>query len=146
MVANENFNLNLQNEEEEFVVDFGETTNLGGGGGTTNNTGNYTTAVGYQSYISNANRAVALGYRAEALANGAVALGTGASANNVGEVNIGSTTSTAYGFNNSNYRLLRGVYDGQNDHDAVTVGQVNSVIDAINAALSTNIPHIGASS
>ena len=36
MAANENFNLNLQNEEEEFVVDFGETTNLGGGGGTTN--------------------------------------------------------------------------------------------------------------
>lgn len=36
MVANENFDLNLQNDEEEFVVDFGETTNLGGGGGTTN--------------------------------------------------------------------------------------------------------------
>lgn len=108
MAANENFNLNLQNEEEEFVVDFGETTNLGGGGG--------------------------------------VALGTGASVTHTGEVNIGSVTSTAYGYNNSNYRLLTGLYDGQSAHDAVTVEQVNATIDAINTALSTNIPHIGASS
>lgn len=114
--------------------------------GATDNTGNYTTAIGYQSSIMGGNRGVAIGYRASVLANGAVAIGTGASAANVGEVNIGSSSSTAYGFNNSNYRLLRGVYDGQNDHDAVTVGQVNAVIDAINAALSTNIPHIGANS
>ena len=39
-----------------------------------------------------------------------------------------------------------GVHDGQLANDAVTVGQVNAVIDAINTALSTNIPHIGASS
>jgi len=37
MVANENFNLNLNNDDEEFVVEFGETTNLGGGGGGTSN-------------------------------------------------------------------------------------------------------------
>ena len=94
--------------------------------GATTNTGNYTTAVGYQSYILNANRGVALGYRAEVLANGAVAIGTGASATNVGEVNIGSSTSTAYGFNNSNYRLLTGLYDPQSAHDAATKGYVDT--------------------
>lgn len=75
--------------------------------------------------------------------NGAIALGANSEATQQGEMNIGSRYTWA-GYNNSNYRLISGVYDGQGDHDAVTVGQVNSVIDAINTALSTNIPHIGA--
>ena len=78
-------------------------------------------------------------------ATGAISIGYGAKATSPGEMNIG-TNNTSYGYNNTNYRLISGVHDGQNAHDAVTVDQVNSVIDAINTALSTNIPHIGASS
>lgn len=88
-------------------------------------------------------RAVAIGAYSNAAQNGAIALGAGASTSAIGEMNIGSN-STSYGYNNSNYRLLTGLYDGQSAHDGVNVSQVNSVIDAINTALSTNIPHIGA--
>lgn len=86
---------------------------------------------------------VALGFNAKANGYASVALGPYSSTSDGGEVNIGSTI-TAYGYNSSSYRLLTGVYDGQSAHDAVNVSQVNSVIDAINTALSTNIPHIGA--
>lgn len=117
------------------------------GSGITNSS-SYGTALGCQAYImANSDRSVALGYRASVNGGkGGVALGTGASVTHTGEVNIGSVTSTAYGYNNSNYRLLTGLYDGQSAHDAVTVEQVNATIDAINTALSTNIPHIGANS
>lgn len=95
--------------------------------------------------IVNYPKGVCLGARTTANGNFSVALGTGATTSAQGELNIGTgSTYTTSGYNNSNYRLIRGVHDGQNAHDAVTVGQVNSVIDAINTALSTNIPHIGA--
>ena len=93
------------------------------------------TASGYGSVL--------VGYSGKSTAIGSVALGACSNANTQGQVDVG-TTDTYYGYNTSNYRLLSGLYDGQSAHDAVTVGQVNSVIDSINAALSTNIPHIGA--
>lgn len=74
---------------------------------------------------------------------GAIALGAYSQTTRGGEVNVG-TTGTFAGYNNTNYRVIGGVHDGQLAQDAVTVNQVNSVIDAINAALSTNISHIGA--
>lgn len=96
---------------------------------------NYT---GYEGCIS-------IGRDSKAKAKGAVALGIGSGYTGmaVGEMHIG-TDNTTYGYNSSNYRLLSGLYDGQSAHDAVTVEQVNATIDAINTALSTNIPHIGA--
>lgn len=90
-------------------------------------------------------RATAIGGNSSASQKGSIALGAYSRATNVGEMNIG-TTQTAFGYNTSNYRLLSGVYDGQGANDAVTVSQVNATIDAINTALSTNIPHIGANS
>lgn len=91
-------------------------------------------AIGGYSGTSNA---------ASATHDGGIAIGAGAITSAVGEMNIGDRTST-YGYNSSAYRLLTGLYDGQSAHDAVTVEQVNATIDAINTALSTNIPHIGA--
>lgn len=88
---------------------------------------------------------VAIGYNAQASAVGAVAIGRDSSASTKGEINVG-TTNTQWGYSSSNYRLLSGIYDGQNAHDAVTVGQVNATIDAINSALGSSIPHIGAGS
>ena len=123
--------------------------------------GNYSIALGDHSNTYSGTEAIAIGHSARARKTGAIAigyntndgeeghigsiaLGACAKTDGVGQLNI-STTSTDYGYNgNSNYRIIRGLYDGQNAHDAVTVGQVNSVIDAINTALSTNIPHIGA--
>lgn len=98
-------------------------------------------------YIANASgeKAVALGRSAQTNHSFAVALGAGATTSAAGEINVGTgSTYPTKGYNGTNYRLISGVHDGQNAHDAVTVNQVNSVIDAINTALSTNIPHIGA--
>lgn len=89
-------------------------------------TGDKSFAAGNESYAQG-DSSVAIGYKATATAKGEFAIGT---ANN-------------NGYNNTNYRLIRGVHDGVNANDAVTVGQVNATIDAINTALSTNIPHIG---
>ena len=68
---------------------------------------------------------VALGAGTDARTKGTVALGYGAKPMSIGEVNVGSIDTT-YGYNNSNYRLLTGLYDGQSAHDAATYGQVNT--------------------
>ncbi|WP_407457180.1 hypothetical protein [Fibrobacter sp.] len=74
-----------------------------------------------------------------------VALGAYSHATRQGEVNIGLVNGeTTGGYNNTAYRVIGGVHDGQLAQDAVTVSQVNATIDAINAALNTSIPHIGA--
>lgn len=104
--------------------------------------GAYSMAIGNRSY-TNGQSSISLGYGAETPNNNSVSIGRAAKTTRNGEVNIGSIT-TNYGYNSTNYRVLGGVHDGQDAHDAVTVEQVNSVIDAINAALSTSIPHIGA--
>lgn len=115
--------------------------------------------IGAGASASNAAKAIAVGAGSGARNTGAVALGWSAGASGIGQVALGAAsgsndttpgvmfigpTNEYYGYNNTRYRLLTGLYDGQSAHDAVTVGQVNSVIDAINTALSTNIPHIGA--
>ena len=103
-------------------------------------------AAGFSAIVSGA-KGVALGRAASATPNFSVGLGAGARPTLQGEVNVGTgSTYTTSGYNSSNYRLISGVYDGQGAHDAVTVAQVNATIDAINTALSTNVPHIGASS
>ena len=148
------------------------TINIGGvqvGGGTNNVTlgyftkctGEYNTIVGssassdaYGSCTSfgqgtecHSNYGLALGRAAVVLTNnvGSVALGSGAETSRAGEINVGTKSSyKGTSYNNTGYRVIGGVHDGQLAQDAVTVNQVNSVIDAINAALSTNISHIGA--
>lgn len=112
--------------------------------------GDYTISIGYQASTTNvgpyeSNIAIGRNSRTWMSAENSVALGFGASASSKGQFDIStSAISSVAGYNDSAYRLLTGVYDGQSAHDAVTVGQVNGVIDAINTALSTNIPHIGA--
>lgn len=99
-----------------------------GSGANTNST--HSIAIGGNAVI-NSNRSYS------------IALGDDANPTRSGELNVGTGTSTS-GYNSTSYRVIGGVHDGQEANDAVTVGQVNSVIDAINTALSTNIPHIGA--
>lgn len=111
--------------------------------------GTQSTAVGYQADAPGMNSValgvaskakgtgvVAIGFDAivESSSQGSVALGAGAYPSGPGEVNIGTfRTALTYSYNNSGYRLLRGVYDGQSDHDAATYGQLISY-SAINGA------------
>lgn len=69
---------------------------------------------------------VAIGVESSvATAAGSVALGACSSVTTKGTVGIG-TTNTNYGYNSSNYRLLTGLYDPQNAHDAATKGYVDA--------------------
>lgn len=126
--------------------------------GNANTSGSQSVSIGVGAGAS-VNESIAIG--ANAMANGpaTLALGSSSTATQAGEISFPYCRSggasgvvnfgpynASFGYNNSKYRLLTGLYDGQSAHDAVTVSQVNSVIDAINTALSTNIPHIGASS
>lgn len=105
--------------------------------------GDRSVSIGNFAHVNNNSKGVAIGNLATCSNPYSIALGSNATTSRAGEVNIGAGTS-GEGYNSTNYRILGGVHDGQDAHDAVTVNQVNSVIDAINTALSTNIPHIGA--
>ena len=63
--------------------------------------------------------------------DGAVALGYGAKPTRQGEVNISTLAATQYvncGFNDTRYRVIGGVHDGQTAHDAATVGQLPATL------------------
>lgn len=117
-------------------------------GVSTNTIDSYSTAIG-SSARARSERSVAIGASAQVNNSPAmaysVALGANAVTTRAGEVNIG-TGANNFGYNNTNYRVLGGVHDGQLPQDVATVSQINATIDAINTALSTSIPHIGASS
>lgn len=100
-----------------------------------------TIAIGKDA-ITGADGTVVIGQGASSYSASSVALGKGAYPTRQGEVNVSCDNTTA--FNNTTYRVIGGVYDGQTAHDVATVGQINATIDAINTALNTNIPHIGA--
>lgn len=85
-----------------------------------NYAGNGVSAIGSVAIGSNAGLAQGI--------SNAIALGSYSQANSKGEMNIGTGTQATEGYNNSNYRLLSGVYDGQNAHDAVTKGQLDNAI------------------
>ena len=66
---------------------------------------------------------------------GSVALGAGAIATRRGEIYVGSS-GKIYGYNgNSNYRVIGGVYDPQQAHDAATKGYVDGQISSIRNAI-----------
>ena len=68
---------------------------------------------------------IAIGTSALANVNRAIAIGAFASASQVGEINVGSGVQNL-GYNNTNYRLLTGLYDPQSAHDAATKGYVDA--------------------
>lgn len=84
------------------------------------------TAIGHNANAM-ASHGVAVGRNSSANFTGAIALGASSLATAKGQMNIG-TTSTSFGYNDSNYRLLTGLYDGQSAHDAATVGQLPAVL------------------
>lgn len=87
-------------------------------------------AIGYNAYTST--KGTALGHNTDARGAGAVAIGDNCNVSGTGVVGIG-TISKSSGYNNSNYRLLTGVYDPQTAHDAATKGYVdNSLLGKAN--------------
>ena len=71
---------------------------------------------------------IAIGAGSKALsAPGSVALGTNAEATRGGEVNIGDSVG-GYGYNSTNYRVLGGVHDPVDAHDAATKNYVDGKI------------------
>lgn len=75
---------------------------------------------------SQSSNCVAIGYAASCYQSSSVALGKGAYPTRQGEVNVGCDNTTA--FNNTTYRVIGGVHDGQDLHDAATKGQLDRAI------------------
>lgn len=80
---------------------------------------------------ASAAKGIAIGQRAVSSHAGSVAIGHGAITHAVGEVSINSTYNTSYGYNNTSYRLLTGLHDPVNAHDAATKGYVDSITPII---------------
>lgn len=91
-------------------------------------------AIGNDSR-ANFGNSVALGYYARTSHGNSVALGAGAVTTDSGQVSI-QKASSGYGYNNTVYTLLSGVYDPQNAHDAATKGYVDSLIAALEARIA----------
>lgn len=85
-----------------------------GAGIGSNSSAAYNTDIGYSA---GTNKGSTVSY--------SVSLGSHSKATRAGEVNIGTSTTT-HGYNSTSYRVLGGVHDGQDAHDATTVGQVNT--------------------
>ena len=83
----------------------------------------------------NSSGSVAMGLSAEVSAQNSVAIGSYAKATTKGQFDIGTSTESV-GYNNSNYRLLTGLYDPQAAHDAATKGYVDGLVGNIATALN----------
>lgn len=84
---------------------------------------------------TNAYFATALGAGASVYHRGSVALGSYSTTTGIGQVNIGPTLTNA-GYNSTNYRLLTGLYDPQNAHDAANKQYVDAAIAALEARIA----------
>ncbi len=92
--------------------------------------------VGYNASASGGG-SLAIGLGANASGTGAIALGRAASASQQGQLDIGSSSST-FGYNNSFYRKITGVYDPQSAHDAATKGYVDTAVASASGTNLTN--------
>ena len=98
---------------------------------------NYAISIGASCGGTEVN-GVSIGYRSHAVGKNAVAIGSNSIANENGQFDISSSFqgSTTGGYNNTQYRLLTGLYDPQNAHDAATKGYVDGLVGNIEAALN----------
>ena len=71
------------------------------------------------------NSSVVIGRSATTAGANSVAIGRNANATRSGEVNIGAG-NTFYGYNGTSYRILGGVHDPVDNHDAATKGYVDA--------------------
>lgn len=98
---------------------------------------NYSTAIGSGAKVQGGNHhyGVALGSGAICEYSHSVALGTYSHPRSQGVVDVKAQNgSTKYGYQGTNdaqrteYRVISGVHDGEDDHDVMTVGQVKTLV------------------
>lgn len=101
------------------------------GNNTVETAGQYTmtTAIGYNVHPY-AERTTVLGANADAFGYASVAVGLGAHTVDQGQFDIGTGDYATAGYNNSNYRLLTGLYDPQSAHDAANKEYVDPTTDS----------------
>lgn len=83
--------------------------------------------LGSNTSIGNFRYSVALGYD------------SGRSINANGMVDVGLRSTSTLGYNGGPYRLVTGLYDPQNAHDAATKGYVDAAVAGAGASAFTNI-------
>ena len=109
--------------------------------------GNNGIAIGTSAASGSGNANIAIGYNAKTYNNSlkyTVCIGAGSQPSASGEMNIGCSREPGYGYNNSDYRLLSGVYDGQSAHDAATKGQLDAIaIQNAGAPTSATVGSVG---
>lgn len=124
-------NITLDNVGNLSYVALGERTKVSSNGiaiGQNAEAGGDAVAIGSSNFgvagVKAYSDAVAIGAHAEANKFYSVAIGFNSKATKQGQFDISTlATTNTYGYNNSQYRLLTGLYDGQSAHDAATVGQ-----------------------
>ena len=88
------------------------------------------------SATATGDKSFAAGNEAYAQGDSSVAIGYKATASAKGEFAIGTVNNN--GYNNTNYRLITGVYDPQNAHDAATKGYVENSLTGLITLTSTD--------
>ena len=93
--------------------------------------GQYSVIIGpsASSQRSDSQYNVLLGYSSTintSAVNGSVGIGAYSHPTASGQIHVGST-NTSFGYNNTNYRIISGVHDGQGLNDAATVAQGNTL-------------------
>lgn len=107
------------------AIGYNTTANVGGG--------DYTISIGDHAGTSTNGGGygwgeINIGYYSGATANvKAISFGATSHAGVQGEIAVGPST-TAYGYNNTHYRLITGVHDPQSAHDAATKGYVDAAV------------------
>lgn len=126
-------------------IRIGNTNTLSNGGisiGPWASGGNQANTVSLGNYaVATNGESIAIGSSTKCSNAESVALGAGATTTRNGELNIGTGSLTTAGFNSSNYRVIGGVYDGQDLHDAATVAQGNTL--ATSAPTTTTVGVLG---
>ena len=91
-------------------------------------------------------RSLAIGIKSSSSGDYSIAF-SGGNANLTGVVDFGTPQVGSFAYNNTPYRLLTGVYDGQSAHDAATVGQAVGTTETLTiattdwAALASSDPY-----
>lgn len=120
----------------------GNVTIRGGGGGDSGKGARASNAIaignGFTDVYGNSSVAIGGSATVDRNVTYAIALGNSSKATMKGQMQIGLPDNSTNGYNNSQYRLLTGLYDPQSDHDAATKGYVDTAVASAGGAEEIN--------